>query len=303
MAATLIAVVLAIVLGHVAPAFATSVRDYGWFGNWLRWLDSRFPEGGAWRGRYGIALAVLPPLLLVALFQVALDAPLLGLVGLLFGIVVLFYSWGPRDLDLDVEAIVSADDPVARREAALKLWPDPASAVLDPPGAVSAVFRAAQRRWFGVLFWFLLLGAAGALLYRLAALAAEGEESRLLPPQAAAGARWLHALMDWPVAQLMTLAMALAGNFDTVVGAWKDNGGASFKLDTDFLAAAGRASVRIEVAEEAEEYVEEGITGSTALLQQLGEMPELRDAMSLVWRILLLWLAVLALFVLAGWVA
>jgi AmpE protein len=303
MSIALIAIVTALVLGHVAPAFAASVREYGWFSNWLRWLDSRFPAGGAWRGRYGIALALLPPLLLVGLFQLALDAPLLGLAGLLFGVAVLFYSWGPRDLDLDVEAIVSADDPVARREAALKLWPDPAGAVLDSPGAVSAVFRAAQRRWFGVLFWFLLLGAAGALLYRLAALAAEGEDSRLLPPETAIGARWLHALMDWPVAQLMTLAMALVGNFDTVIGAWKDHGGATVQLDADFLAAAGRASVRVEVAEEAEEYVEEGITGSTALLQQLGELPELRDAMSLVWRILLLWLAVLALFVLAGWVA
>ena len=32
----------------------------------------------------------------------------------------------------------------------------------------------------------------------------------------------------------------------------------------------------------------------------MGELPELRDAMSLVWRILLLWLAVMALFVVAG---
>jgi AmpE protein len=38
------------------------------------------------------------------------------------------------------------------------------------------------------------------------------------------------------------------------------------------------------------------------LVAALGELPELRDAMSLVWRILLLWLAVLALFVVAGWV-
>ena len=32
-------------------------------------------------------------------------------------------------------------------------------------------------------------------------------------------------------------------------------------------------------------------------------LPELRDAMSLAWRILLVWLAVLALFVVAGWVS
>jgi AmpE protein len=31
-------------------------------------------------------------------------------------------------------------------------------------------------------------------------------------------------------------------------------------------------------------------------------MPELRDAMSLVWRTLVAWLAVIALFVIAGWV-
>ena len=66
--------------------------------------------------------------------------------------------------------------------------------------------------------------------------------------------------------------------------------------------AAARASVRAEVAEETRDYVEEGVAG-TAIAVQMGEMPELRDAMSLAWRILLTWLAVLALFVLAGWVA
>jgi AmpE protein len=303
MSIALIAVVVALALGHAAPALAASVRDYGWFGHWLRWLDGRFPADGFWRGRYGVVLALLPPLLAVGLFQLAVDAPLLGLAGLVLGIAVLFYCWGPRDLDVDVEAIVAARDPAARREAASKLWPDPAQVSLDAPSLVSAVITNAQRRWFGVLFWFLLLGPFGALLYRLAALAADGDDARLLPADTAAGARWLHALLDWPVAQLMTLSMALVGDFDTVVGAWKDNGGASFRLDAGFLAAAARASVKSELADEAMDYVEEGVAGSTALVQQLGELPELRDAMSLAWRTLLLWLAVLALFVLAGWVS
>ena len=38
-------------------------------------------------------------------------------------------------------------------------------------------------------------------------------------------------------------------------------------------------------------------------IRGLGELPELRDAMNLVWRILILWLAVIALFVVAGWVS
>ncbi|MFC7301975.1 hypothetical protein [Cognatiluteimonas weifangensis] len=303
MSITLIAVVLALALGHAAPALAAAVRDYDWYGRWLRWLDGRFPEGGFWRGRYGIALALAPPLLAVGLFQLAIDAPLLGLAGLVFAVAVLFYSWGPRDLDVDVEAIMQARDPDARRAAAAALWPDPAQVSLEPPALVAAVLGSAQRRWFGVLFWFLLLGPFGALLYRLSALAAEGPLASPLPADTAAGARRLHALLDWPVAQLMTLSMALVGDFDTVIGAWKDHGGAMFRLDAGFLAAAARASVKSDLADEAQDYVEDGVAGATALVQQLGELPELRDAMSLAWRILLLWLAVLALFVLAGWVS
>ena len=304
MSIALIAVVVALLLGHAAPALATSVRDFGWFSHWLRWLDARFPDdGGFWRGRYGIALALLPPLLLVALFQLALDAPLLGLAGLLFAIAVLFYCWGPRDLDVDVEAIIAAPDPVARHAAAAALWPHGGAPTVEGPALVEAVFANARQRWFGVLFWFLLLGPFGALLYRLAALAADGEPAGTLPAATHAGARWLLALLDWPVAQLMALSLALVGNFDSVVGAWKEHGGASLRLDADFLGAAARASVRSELADAAMDDFADGAIDARTAMVALGELPELRDAMSLVWRILLLWLAVLALFVLAGFVA
>jgi len=167
---------------------------------------------------------------------------------------------------------------------------------------VGAVFGSAKRRWFGVLFWFLLLGPVGALLYRLAAIAAEGNASHLLPAGTADGARGLLAMLDWPVAQLMTFAMALVGNFDAVFGAWRENGGASFALDAGFLAASARACVRTELAEDAAEETESGVPAASATSADMPALPELRDAMSLAWRILLVWLAVLALFVVAGWV-
>jgi len=298
MSLTLIAAVVALVLGHVAPSLASAVRDFGWYQRWLHWLGVRFPTG-FWRGRHGIVLALLPPLLLVGLFQAALDKPLLGFAGLLFAIAVLFYSWGPRDLDLDVEAIVDAPDAAARAQAAAHLRTG--TTPLDAPTLVEAVFVAAQRRWFGVLFWFLLLGPVGALAYRLSALAAEGDAAEL-PPDTLTGAKTWLAFLDWPVAQLMTLALALVGDFDTVVSAWKENGGATLGLQRDFLAAAARASVRTELADEAMDYADHGVVAPGTLVAVMGELPELRDAMSLVWRILLLWLAVMALFVVAGWV-
>ncbi|SDZ23300.1 AmpE protein [Lysobacter sp. yr284] len=304
MSVTLIAAVVALVLGHLAQSLAASLRHFGWYDDWLRWIDSRFPEGSFWRGRWGIVIALLPPLLAVGLFQLALVEPLIGLGGLVFAIFILFYAWGPRDLDLDVEALAGARDGAARREAAARLWPDGATPALDGGSLVEAVFRSALRRWFGVLFWFLVLGPIGALGYRLTALAAEGEASRRLPGETLAGARTLLALLDWPVAQLLTLALALVGNFDTVLGAWREAGGASFSLDNRFLGAVARASVKCELAEEAADYVNEsGVPGQAVALAAGGEVPELRDAMSLVWRSLLVWLAVLALFVIAGFVA
>ena len=95
----------------------------------------------------------------------------------------------------------------------------------------------------------------------------------------------------------MTLALALAGNFDLVFRAWRAAGGDHWQPASGFLEASGRAAVRGELAEEIEDYRSEG------LVPVMGELVELRDAMSLVWRMLLLWLALLALLVIAGWVS
>ena len=294
MALTLIAVVLALVLGHVAPGLI-GLRRYGWFIGWLQWLGRLFAGQSAWQGRFGLLLGVGLPVLLVAVVQLALDDHWYGLPLFCFALVVLIYTWGPRDLDLDVDAVIEARDPTSRRSAAVSLFPEGGEPVIEGPSLVEAVFRCALGRWFGVLFWFLLLGPAGAILYRLASLSAQGEAQKVLAPAQGAAAKWLLAVLNWPVAHLVAFGLALAANFDTVLAAWRDwharNG---LRLDLGFLGAAARASVVCELAEE-DAYAIDGPAQAPALL-------ELRDAMSLVWRVMLLWLAVLAVFVVAGFV-
>jgi AmpE protein len=304
MSTTLIAVVIALVVGHTMPALV-ALRRYDWFIRWLEWLAAQLGDSPTWRGVGGLLFAILPPLLVVGVLQLLLRGDFYGFPAFLFALATLFYAWGPRDLDLDVEAVVEARDVDARRDAAARLFPEREAPSLDGGSLVEAVFRCALWRWFGVLLWFLLLGAFGALLYRLVSLCAQGEAQKRLPEGASQAARTVLAFLDWPVAQLMTLSLALVGNFDSVFSAWKDAGGAGYTGDTRFLAAAARASVRSELAEEALDDIDTEFVadGGAAVSRSIPGLPELRDAMSLVWRILLLWLAVLALFVIAGWVA
>ena len=290
MSAALIAVVVSLLLGHLVPSLPL-LRRYDWFIGWLHWLGRQ--AGGDWPNKLGLLLAVGLPLLVVGAVQFLIDDLWYGLPAFFFALLALLYTWGPRDLDLDVEAIIEARTPDARCEAARSLFHTGGEPVCEGPALVEAVFRCALWRWFGVLFWFLVAGAVGALGYRLISLCAQGEARRSLPIGQRGVARVALAVLNWPVAQLMTFALALAADFDKVLTAWRDWHANGVRLDLGFLDAAARASVASELAEE-DAYAVDGPAQAPGLL-------ELRDAMSLVWRILLLWLGLLALLVLAGW--
>ena len=89
---TLVAVIVALVLGHVAHAPVAALRQFQWFSHGLQWLGARAPEGAFWRQRHGIWLALLPPVLVLALLQFALWGRLLGLASLVLGVLVLAWA-------------------------------------------------------------------------------------------------------------------------------------------------------------------------------------------------------------------
>ncbi|MGE4358352.1 MAG: hypothetical protein AB7D30_00730 [Lysobacteraceae bacterium] len=303
MSSTLIAVVLALALGHYVTPLA-QLRRYGWFSRWVAWLGRQM--GAAFASPFALILVLGVPLALTAWLQHALSGQFLGLAGFAFAVLALGYCWGPRDLDRDVEAIEEASDDAARERALAQLTDAarPASAT-DPASLVQAVFHAARRRWFGVLLWFLLLGPFGALLYRLTERGAGTEAGKSLPPAQLAAWQHLLAILDWPVAHLMTLALAVVGHFDAVRAAWREwhgaRSGQDFDFSIGFLDAAAQVSVRQALREAAAEREADDIDDDAS---QPADAPlplqALHAAMAQAWRILVAWIVVLALFVLAG---
>lgn len=288
----LIAVIVVLVLGHFAPDLA-QVRRYDGFAHWLRWLSRRLPPA-TWESAYALLIGIGVPLLAVAIVQSILAEPLDGLFALLFAIAALFVAWGPRDLDRDTQAAATAPPMEQPAQAAAFL-----NGPLPQTGAAMAalVGRAAQRRWFGPLFWFIVLGAFGAILYRLAQLAAEEAIEMLSPAQRDAANRLL-AILDWPVAWLMSLGMAIATDFDTVLALCRARvraAGGGFHFDPGLVPAVTAAAVKADL--------DESDIDSTDGFDDVGIVDRgvlLRDALAVVWRVLVVWLAVLALVALAG---
>ncbi|WP_189455431.1 regulatory signaling modulator protein AmpE [Cognatilysobacter bugurensis] len=303
MSAALIAVVVVLLLMRAAPSLV-KIRRFAWFSQALSALGARLGEGSHAAGHAALAVAVVVPVVLIAAVHNALENDVFGLPALLLGIGVLFYAWGPRDLEHDVEAVADASDTRQRREAAAHLWPPGHTPVLAGGALVEAVFRCALRRQFAVLLWFVLLGPAGALGYRLIERSVDGEPGSRLADATRRVARRVLAWLDWPAAQLIVFALALVGHFDAVLGAWRRAGGASLRPDHGFLTAAARASVRCELDEDrADALDDESPDSPPPATLAAREAPELRDALGLVWRCLLAWLAALALFVIGGWVS
>ena len=292
MAIVFIAVLLVLLLAHTTPGLI-QWRDFSWL---RRWQEQVGRQGG---DIPGLLLCIGVPVLACALVQIMLHGRVLGLFGLALATAVLFYCWGPRDLERDVEAIDKAPDSDQRVAAAQALRSDEQQQPLpfESAALVEAAFTAGLRRWFGVLFWFAVLGPAGALLYRFTLLLAFAP--MFAEGQTDAQRSWLARaarMLDWLPAHLMALSLALASNFDAVLKAWRDyhaaHGQGYFSLDLGFLSAIARASVDADVAAE----------GGEAHAAR-NPLVALDDAMVLVRRVLVVWLTIIAVIVLAGWFA
>lgn len=260
-------------------------RQARWFGDVVRWLSSQ--EFGIWLGAqyWGALLVLAPPLLLTGWIQSGLAGWLWGLPSFLFALLVLLYCLGPEDLDNQVANYLDAEDRGDDDRARALLAP--LCAGIPAPSrvgrlrqAIDALLTQAQERLFAPLFWFLLLGPFGALLYRLTwhlrHLPAEDEENQ----EFRLGVERLLAILDWLPARILVLTFALGGDFDGALQGrrqWLDAG----QSDTarGLLHQAGWGALRLNPDGFDEERDSEPVQG----------------ALVLVWRGLILWLAVVAL--------
>jgi len=287
---TIIAVLLAFGLCHFIRELSR-MRNHQWLKAWIERANDLFSNLPAWNDLTGFVLILFIPLLALGLANQLVFAAFGNLGLFLLAIAVLVYSFGPRDLDTQVAGIIRSPDEEAQDEALAELLGGDVPDDMEQCRAktVDTVFSEALHRWFGIIFWFAMLGIVGALLYRMVDWLA-CEKSGLSKAQKSLFIR-TRQILDWPAAQLMTLSLAIATDFDSVFVAWKryhdEQGHGLFEGNNGFLLAS------------AQQIVLSGHAAQDGYADQLGgRLTTLKQSMDLVWRVLGVWMTVLALLLL-----
>lgn len=270
----------------------------------LHWLDPYFDIGlNRLRGAHvlliypgSILLIALPLVPVVWASRVLLETGIpWDLPYLLFAVLVLFFCLGPRDLASEVEeyceALANADTAEAER-VLTELCEVERSGAKDVVAVEEAIFVQATNRFFGVAFWFVVLGPVGAWLFRVSDLLRRRALTRSVSdPECAAPAlpaiEAIHGILDWVPARLAVIGYALSGNFDEAFNTWRQY---ELKSDVPFhhsneqvVACVGKAAM----GGTAEDISEPSVAA--------------RRAMRLVYRTLFVGVTAIAVMTLFGW--
>lgn len=288
---SLIAIILSLLVERFLGSMA-ELRQFGWFQRYSQVLASALREQRYLNGSAAVLLLLFPLLLLVG----AVDYYLIHhwfLLAPLFAVLILLFSFGPCDLEAEVEAYIDAcerDDEESAMWHANELIGEelPENSVQLTRRIMESTLEQANERLLAVIFWFVLLGPGGALLYRLSQQLVLVERDS--DDDFSEATLRLHYILAWIPARLCALAFALAGSFVEAVHAWRTESSHWPESTRNVLIAAGFGALRFEPEELEEENS-----------QQHNEM--VIETLSLVRRAVLVFISAIALFTLAGWMA
>lgn len=281
---------ISILIALLVEALYKPVSDYRRY-DWLLDVSTKMYRklsDQSWcDGPIGLILMVVLPCFAVWLIGAMLAGVTSGF-SFIFGLVVLIYCIGPKDLLAEVKKFteaLQADDADAARHYASKILEkevtgDMISLAEQVKGSIPLI---ANIRVLGILFWFMLIGPVGAILFRYVCL---------LRNQC----RWnsgfsdtlerLYEVMIWPSARLSVTGFALTGSFVDTFSLWQSWSDFWQCSSEELLQVSGIGAVRHELDEPPEEGQPdvEGVQNILALMR----------------RTLIVWLAILALLTLTG---
>lgn len=228
-------------------------RNQKWFEQYVHRLKSLTGDNKTlWGGPMSLAVILVPVVIVLAILW-SIAGRFSGIVELAVGFAVLWFCFGPTNLQESLVHYLKKDADPALAEQEVKAA---AGDLINPQtfnrSVTELIFWQAHERFFGVIFWFLILGPVGALLYRLVSWMQENA-SRMQSefyPQYAHNVYQLYWVIAWIPSRLAALSYTLTGNFMPGFDTWKND---LVKVDRckEVLIDSGLASLTPESATQA----------------------------------------------------
>lgn len=267
-------------------------RNLAWFVHYCDWLESRLASARFWNGPGGLLLTLFIPLTILGVL-VFLVGEINVILGFLLSFLALVYSFGPAVgslVDSYVDALGSGDEAACREFLEKILYGDPEEGASDRDRVISSIMLRSHEYLFAVIFWFLLLGAVGALMYCLVVNLAQRYETA--DGGYAGAVKDLHNILMWPSSRLLALGFALGGSLVSALESWRTVSGHTLDVSREVVTVSGFGALHYQPAdgektgqEDNEDFVN-----------------RLRETTALINRTLIVWLIVLGLMTIAGWI-
>jgi AmpE protein len=188
-------------------------RKYDWFKLYIEKAHDFISGQVGMQAMLRFVIILLPIPVALFLMVVLFQSFVLGIMVFLIGVAVLWYTLGVIPQEQDYEPYLSAlgrQDQSVLQETAKVLLNEQVPEDIGPltHQVTGNMFVQSNQQIFAVLFWYLVLGPAGALAYRLVHECQRVEQ----PEMVGQAARWI-TWLDYIPARLVSLSFSLMGHF------------------------------------------------------------------------------------------
>ncbi len=190
----LLALIIAYGVSHFVD-HPDKYRQFKWFKSWSQWLPNKI--NFAMR-EVIVILTITIPIFIIHIVMYGLFSSHIG--GLIVSVLILAFCIGPKSLDEDVNSGEIHKRLGLRKNANISKL-------------IKTMTYTSMRRWFGVFFWYIVLGIVGALMYRLSErlniFTDKNHETKPVVEK-------LNKILNYPVAWVMVVSLAIASDFERI---------------------------------------------------------------------------------------
>ena len=202
--------VLAVLLLQRHTELSTEVHKLRIFQHYTDFMESQFSKQSWWSGYLGLLVFLIPALIIVLVAHWILSGWLFHILGFLFSVFILLYC-------VDFKSFRQMKD----------------------GDAVDNETVGQESQLFSILFWFIVLGPVGGVLYYLLIKA-------LQQPALQEKALLIQGVLDWIPVRISGFLFALVGHFGSAFSWWWKHCDSGIKDAQKFMVGTARAALQLE---------------------------------------------------------